>query len=123
MSFEGSVLPVVKIVAALLAIGVGTGPAFISILSQVVDSASSTPSTWAQLGGVTVAMGALAYVAKRFADGSIVARPVNEVLDANAKREDQYKAMLEDANKREDGYRSLLLRDRQANKEDRDRGL
>lgn len=113
----------VKIVAALLAIGVGTGPAFINILSQVVDSASSTPSTWAQLGGVTVAMGALAYVAKRFADGSIVARPVNEVLDANAKREDQYKAMLEDANAREDGYRSLLLRDRQANREDRDRGL
>lgn len=113
----------VKITAALLAIVVGVGPAFISVVAQVTTDATANPSTWAQLGGVTVAMGALAYVAKRFADGSIVARPVNEVLEANAQREAQYKAMLEDANAREDGYRSLLLRDRQTNKEDRDRGL
>lgn len=93
----------------LFLIGAGVVPTFVDVVAQVSDDTGGAAAPWVQLGGIAASMSALAYVAKRFADGSIVARPVADMQDASARREERFAELLEDANQREDAHRALLM--------------
>lgn len=71
---------------------------------------------WANVAVNGAAVGALGYVAKRFADGSLVAQPIAEVLANDARREqtllrsiDALATLVHEAEKREDVIRELLI--------------
>jgi hypothetical protein len=97
-----------SVVIALATAAVGVVPTMADVLAQVADN-SSDVGPWVQAGGITAAMAALGYIAKRFADGSIVSLQVSEIIHAGAKREEALAEMVADARDREDAYRALLL--------------
>ena len=91
----------------------------LDVLAQVANGGSDV-GPWVQFGGITAAMAALGYIAKRFADGSIVSLPVSQIIHAGAQREETLVALiaeirehakehLADAHDREDALRALLL--------------
>jgi hypothetical protein len=78
-----------------------------SVLAQVGNDSDLGP--WVSGGGAFAAVSGLVYVAKKFADGSIVARDVAESERAATHREDELKALIKEGRDREDGYRAFLM--------------
>jgi hypothetical protein len=103
-SQAGDVTLVTALVTAVLGVVVTFGGALIA-----VGDSSTDISGWVTGAGSGVAIAALAYIAKRFAAGQLVALNVAEILAAGAKREEALVSLVKDGAQRESDYRTLLI--------------
>lgn len=92
-------------------VGVAAGP----VLAQVPPDASP----WVAGGSATIAVGGLAFMAKKVASGELVAVAVDQLLEDAAEREDKaaereakLTELLQESHRREDSLRDLYFADR-----------
>lgn len=86
-----------------------------TVVSYAVDNGASGVAPWLQFGGTGAAVGALAYIAKMFADGKLVAVPITEWQKAQAvqlaeslERERILAGLTQEAHDREQRFMTLL---------------
>lgn len=100
-----SLQPVIALsVAAVGAISSGVA----SVLAATTDTTSDL-IPWAQVGGTSVAVTTLAYVAKLVFDGKLVAFPVAELLRSGERREEQLLQVVAASHSREESLRTFLM--------------
>lgn len=98
-------------VFALVTAGVGLVASASAGIWAAVGDGGGNISPWVQVGGTSVAVSALAYVAKLLADGRLVAQPIAELLTAADRRERDVAKLAERSLEREDRLLDLLMRE------------
>lgn len=96
---------------ALLTAALGTVLAAAgSVFAAANNTTDFTP--WVSGGGAAAAVGGLVYIAKKLADGSLVAYPVADLHRQSDERERQLHELVDDSRQREDSLRLLILQQR-----------
>lgn len=97
-------------VIAVVIAGLGTfATAVGGLLAQAAPAnPESTIAPWLYGGGSVAAVACLAYIARQFANGSVVARNTAEVAREAEEREDQLAQLLQASHEREATYLELL---------------
>jgi len=97
------------IAAAVLAAVSFVVSGFADVVSQVAPNASADAvAPWLSGGASLAAVGCLAYIARQFANGSIVAQNTAQLHADSAQREDELAAKLAEAHQREVEFLAYL---------------
>lgn len=78
------------------------------ILAQAAPDSTQTVAPWLYGGGSVAAVMCLAYIARQFANGSIVARDTAQLTAEASDREEQLSELVAAGHKREVDYLDLL---------------
>ena len=94
---------------ALALLGASAMTALAAVVAQVAQLVDNPAATiWAQAGSSVAAVSALAYIAKLFAQGKLVARDPAEVERTTLEREAKSTKLAEASQKREDRLWNLI---------------
>jgi hypothetical protein len=81
-------------------------------VGSVLAASGEVVGPWVSGGGSFAAVGGLAYLAKKFANGELVAANTGLLIQQGAAREERLLRLEDDAHDREDALRALLLAQR-----------
>lgn len=94
----------VMVLSAIFAMVAGVG--------SILAASGEVVGPWVSGGGSFAAVGGLAYLAKKFANGELVAANTGLLIQQGAAREERLLRVEEQAKEREDAFRALLLAQR-----------
>lgn len=89
------------VLSAIFAVVAGFG--------SILAASGEVVGPWVSGGGSFAAVGGLAYLAKKFANGELVAANTGMLIQQGAAREERVLGLVEDAKSREDALRALLI--------------
>lgn len=95
----------------LIAMAVAAVGSVVSFVSGIFSAANGSEELipWAQVGGSSISVVLLGYMAKKMLDGELVAQPIAKVIEDGERRETVLVDLVQDSKERESDLRHLLL--------------